>query len=65
MSTADIIERRWLGDWDTPNDAQRDIAAALNARGANFARMSFHEATNMIIGEGWFVQPDDQGDLPI
>ena len=65
MSTADMIERRWLKDWPDANAAQRDLVEALKARGATFGRISLQEAARVIVGEGWLIRPDDQGELPL
>lgn len=65
MSTADLIERRWLVDWQSTEAAQRDLVEALKARGAVYCRVSYKEASKEIIGEGWRVPPLDEGDLPV
>jgi len=65
MSTAEMIERRWLVDWQSSNAAQRDLVEALKARGATYCRLSYKQMSNEIVGEGWRVRPDDEGDLPV
>lgn len=59
MSTADLIERRWLVDWQSTDAAQRNLIDALKERGATFCRLSYKQTSNELIGEGWFVTPDD------
>jgi len=65
LSTADIIERRWLVDWQDSSEAQRDLVEALKARGATYCRLSYKQLSNEIIGEGWRVRPDDEGEPPV
>jgi len=58
-----MIERRWFNDRNTADAAQWDIVNSLKARGATHIRLSLKEASKEMIGEGWLVRPDDQGEL--
>lgn len=66
MSTADMIERRWFADWSCTAAAQRDLVEGLRARGATHMRLSLRQVLQaVIIGEGWLIRPDDEGELPL
>jgi hypothetical protein len=65
MSTAEMIERRWLSDWPDVIAAGHDIVDALRDRGARHFRLSIKEASRELVGEGWRARPDEEGELPM
>lgn len=63
---ADFVERRWLRDFEFDGTAaSRSAHDALVERGATFFRLSFKSMSGEVVMEGWRVQPDDQGDVPV